>query len=374
MIYLDNAATTYPKPEVTYLALDKANRNAFNAGRGSYDKSREAFNVIEETRIKLASLLCCESKNVIFNSSATESLNMIIYGINIMNGDTVYVSPFEHNAVIRPLHNLQKDIDFRIEILPFDKKTWKPDIEKISGLFSIHPPKAIFISHISNVTGYLVPYVEIFELGSKWNSINILDCSQSLGVVNPENLDNVSYVVFAGHKSLYASFGVAGFVKFKEDDLKVIKTGGTGSDSLNYEMPLEIPNRYEAGSSNIVAISGLNASLDWLKSVAIREKEEKLYDYLNNKIDSIPKIIKYRPVGANTFGVLSINVEGYLSEDVAAILSDEYDICVRAGYHCAPLVHDFIESKNYKGTVRISLNYFNEFKDIDTLIEALKSL
>ena len=376
MIYFDNAATTYPKPEQVYKALDNANRNlAFNAGRGEYKQSTEVFNLIEDTRKKIASLIGRKAKEVVFTSSATESLNMIINGIGISQGDHVYVSPFEHNAVIRPLKNLQKTINFSIDILPFDKNTWLPCLEQIENEFAIKHPKAIFISHVSNVTGYLIPYKEIFKFSEKWKSINILDCSQSFGVIYPEvAFSNINYIIFAGHKSLYASFGIAGFFKLKNDELKVIKAGGTGSDSLNPEMPNEIPYKYEAGSPNIVAIAGLNSSIEWLKNTKIKIKEDELYEYLLLKLSDIKKVILYKPKNNKTFGVLSINVEGYSSEDVASILNEEYEICVRAGYHCAPLVHDFIESKEFKGTVRISFNYFNEFYEIDTLIEALNTL
>lgn len=375
MIYFDNAATTYPKPERVYWALNDANRNlAFNAGRGEYNQSTQAFNLIENTRKKIASLINRNSKEVIFTSSATESLNMIINGIGVSPGDYIYISPFEHNAVVRPLQNLKKTIDFQIKILPFVESTWLPDMNQIKNEFAMHHPKAVFISHVSNVTGYMVPYKEIFEYSSKWNSINVLDCAQSFGIINPEYLDSVNYIVFAGHKSLYASFGVAGFFKLKNDVLEIVKAGGTGSDSLNPEMPEDTPYRYEAGSLNVVAIAGLHASIDWIKTISIKEKEEFLYEYLLSKLIKNEKITIYRPQNENTFGVLSINVRNYMSEDVASILNDEFEICVRSGYHCAPYVHDFIKSKQYNGTVRISLGYFNTIEQIDLLLEALNSL
>lgn len=375
MIYLDNAATTYPKPEEVYKALDDANRNyAFNAGRGEYKQSTEAFNLIENTRKKIALLINRKANEVIFTSSATDSLNMIVDGIDITDGDYIYVSPFEHNAVLRPLFNLQKKVNFQIKILSFDKISWLPNLEQIEDEFAIYHPKAVFISHISNVTGYILPYSEIFKYAAKWHSVNVLDCAQSYGIINPCELSNVNYIIFAGHKSLYASFGVAGFLKLKDDILNVVKTGGTGSDSLNPNMPSTLPYKYEAGSPNTVAIAGLNASIDWLNKTEIELKEKHIYDYLLSQLEKIKSIIIYKTGKIKMFGVVSINVEGYTAEDVASILYDEYEICVRAGYHCAPLVHDFIGSKKYNGTVRISLNYFNDLKDVETLIDALSSL
>lgn len=375
MIYFDNAATTYPKPEEVYKALDNANRNlAFNAGRGEYKESAEAFNLIEDTRKKLASLIGAKKESVVFTSSATESLNLIINGLDICDGDYVYVSPFEHNAVIRPLKNLQKSINFEMKILPFNKETWEPEYETIENDFALYHPKAVFISHLSNVTGYLIPYERIFELSNNWNSINVLDCSQSLGVINPTDISKTNYIIFAGHKSLYASFGIAGFYKLKNDDLQVVKAGGTGSDSLNPEMPKNQPHKYEAGSPNIVAIAGLNTSIDWLNENNIYSKESELMDYLLRELKKLDFIKVYYPKNMTPVSVLSINFTGMQSDDAAYVLSEDFNICVRAGYHCAPLVHDFIESKEYNGTIRVSFNYFNNIEELDALLKALKSL
>lgn len=372
MIYFDNAATTYPKPEEVYVALDKANRNAFNAGRGEYSASTDAFNLIEKTRTKVAKFIGASGHDVVFTSSATESLNTIINGINIEDGDYVYVSPFEHNAVIRPLRNLQKTVNFELAVLPFDKNTWEPKLDQIENLFVLNKPKAVFISHISNVTGYIVPFENIFSLAAKYESINVLDCAQSYGVVNPDTKD-VSYVIFAGHKSLYASFGIAGFIKLKNDELKVVKAGGTGSDSLNPEMPKQIPYRYEAGSPNIVAIAGLNASVDWLNKYDVYTSEHEIYSQLISRLMQIPGVILYLPKTSKTFGVVSFDIEGYKSDDIASILNEEYQISVRSGYHCAPLVHDFIGSNEFGGTVRISLGAFNTISEINALCVALES-
>lgn len=375
MIYFDNAATTYPKPEQVYEALDRANRNfAFNAGRGEYKQSTEAFNFIEDTRKKVAFLIKRKSSEVIFTSSATESLNLIINGIGIYDGDYIYVSPFEHNAVIRPLKNMQKKIDFQIVVLPFDKDTWLPNLEQIENEFAIHHPKAIFISHISNVTGYVVPYEEIFGYGTKWNSINILDCAQSFGVETPNELNNVNYIIFAGHKSLYASFGIAGFLKMKNDELNIVKAGGTGSDSLNPDMPKEIPYRYEAGSPNIVAIAGLNASCDWVASNNIREHEIKLGSYFLDKVKNIEGVRVYLPKNCNNFGVFSIAMHGYTATELSEILEEDFNICTRAGYHCAPIVHEFIGSLENKGTTRISFSAFTTKEEVDVLLNALEEV
>ena len=373
MIYFDNSATTYPKPECVYEALDYANRNlAFNAGRGQYQKAVDAENYILSARKEIASFVDCDFKCVTFLSSATESLNLIINGLNIKNGDNVYISPFEHNAIIRPLYNLKEKINFNIYIIPFDNKTWLLDEEKLENMFSLHNPKAVLISSVSNVTGYKIPYNKIFKISSKYNSINVLDCAQSFGVL-PTEKENVDFVIFAGHKTLYASFGIAGFINFNNIKLEITKSGGNGSDSLNYKMPDNYYERYESGSANIVAIYGLLKSCEWLKKNNVLEKELDNTNYLLNKLKEINNIKLYLPKNEDIISIVSIIVDGYKPDEVASILQDEFDICVRSGFHCSPYVHDFIGTTD-GGTVRISLGAFNKKEEIDCLIDALNTL
>lgn len=375
MIYLDNSATTYPKPKELYEALDYANRNlAFNAGRGSYKEATDAAKIIDDCR-KAVSLLAQKSQlDVAFLSSATESLNLIINGLDLNPSDVIYISPFEHNAIVRPLLNLKDKIGFELLVIPFNSKTWDFDQEKLEDMFSIKRPKAVFLSQISNVTGYILPYKEIFKLAKKYNSVTVLDSSQSYGVLNPD-LSLVDYCVFAGHKSLYASFGVAGIISSSFSKLSISKSGGTGSDSLNYKMPESGHGRLESGSPNVIAIYGLLKSCEWLKNTDVFNHEKRLTDYLINRLEEIDKITIYLPTNKdNILGIVSFNVEGYFSDDVASILYDEFNIAVRSGYHCSPMVHEFIDSLRFKGTVRASVGAFNTKEDIDTLVNALKTL
>lgn len=374
MIYLDNAATTYPKPEAVYEAVNYASRNlAFNAGRGGYEEARIASKVINDARLSVASLTKTSSENVAFTSSATESLNLIINGLSIETGDVVYISPFEHNAIVRPLYLLKEKVDFQVEILPFDKTNWEPELDKITDIFSFKKPKAVLISQISNVTGLLLNYERIFELSKRYGAINILDSAQSLGEINP-NLVNCDYCVFAGHKTLYSIFGVAGFIICGNHKLALTKSGGNGSDSLNHYMPSNGYARYEAGSPNVIAIYSLLKSIDWLNANYDYGKEKKLTNYLIEKLGLLPKVKLFLPENKNVFGIVSFAIDGYTSDDVASILSEEFDIKVRSGFHCSPFVHNFIGSEEYKGTVRISLGAFNTSKDIDKLYDALLTL
>ena len=375
MIYLDNAATTYPKPECVYETLDRANRTmAFNAGRGSYKEAREVAKMIDETRRMVADLVHSSADKVYFESSATEAMNIIINGLDLKQGDTVYISPFEHNAVVRPLYNLKEKIGINIMILPFNKVTWEIETDKMNDMFAMNAPKACFLTHTSNVTGYILPIGTIFEQTRRYNCINIADCSQSLGVLNPDVTD-IDFVVFAGHKSLYASFGVAGFINLTNTVLSVYKSGGTGSDSLNVRMPEDGSQRYEAGSLNAVAITGLHESILWLKKNDVLKHEKELTDLLIHSLQSIDKVKLYLPEDKEkVLGIVSFNLEDYHAGEVGEILAEDFGICARTGFHCAPFVHNFIGSLDDGGTVRISIGYFNTKKEIDLLINALEEL
>lgn len=369
LIYLDNAATTYPKPDIVVKALEEGIiKYSFNAGRGQYKEAKATYNMIKETRDKLGGLLNTSSDKVIFTSSATEALNNIIYGL-INEGDEVFVSPFEHNAVVRTLYNIKA----KITLIPFDKKTFILDENKYQDLLLLKRPKAIIISQVSNVTGFMLPYHKIFSLSHNLGCINVLDAAQSLGEYEVVK-DSVDLVVFAGHKSLYATFGVAGFYNLTNVNLRNIKVGGTGSDSLNLSMPNTMPSKYEAGSLNSLAIYTLNKSLDFVLNNNIKEHKEKLTNYLIKRLKEIPNVIIYLPDNYISCGIVSFNLKPYKAFDIGQILGDEFNICVRTGYHCAPFIKDFLDLDEYDGTIRISLGYFNKLEEIDVLIDALKGM
>ena len=168
MVYLDNAATTYPKPECVLDALDQANRNAFNSGRGGYNVARNSTKIIDEVRKKILKINNIPSGKVLLLPSSTIALNSIIFGIDFQKGDNIYISPFEHNSIVRAVYELKKRLDINIEIIPFDKITWELEEEKLSNMFALKKPKAVFISHISNVTGYILPYENILFMAIRF--------------------------------------------------------------------------------------------------------------------------------------------------------------------------------------------------------------
>lgn len=380
-VYFDNAATTFPKPEIVYKTMDNVYRYyGVNSGRSSYRLAREANKLIHDTRSILAKLINFSDYNkIVFSPSATIAMNQIINGLQWDEGKTVYVTPFEHNAIMRPLNYIRKKYNTKIEIIPFNPTTFELDVEELKLMFLKNYPDYIFMSHVSNVTGFIIPINEIIEVSEKYNPIIILDCAQSMGLL-PINIEDlkVDYVVFAGHKNLYGPFGIAGFIDKSKATLKHFITGGTGSDSLNLDMPENYPGNYEAGSQNIQAIAGLNASVKWIDETGIetiRQKEKKLTERLIDGLLNIYGTKLYLPGNLNNHvGIVSCTFNDYISEDIGQVLDEEFNIAVRTGYHCAPLVHDFLGTREKGGTVRFSLGYFNEDKEIDYLIECLDEL
>lgn len=375
MIYLDNAATTFPKPEEVYLEMDKANRTyAVNAGRGSYRLAQYASKVIDETRTDIVKLVHGNKNNsVMLMPSVTVALNQIFHGLHWKIGDTVYVSPYEHNAVARTLNLISKRKGIVIRELPIDLETLEINLDKVRYMFSKEPPKCVCMTHVSNVTGYILPVEGVFCEAKKYDAITILDASQSLGLleVNLKKIE-ADFVAFAGHKTLYGPLGVAGFISNCNEDLDEFIVGGTGSDSLNLNMPQQLPHRYEAASSNIVAIAGLHAALNWLKRSEIYEHERLLTDYLVEKLKQIPQIRLYLPKNRdNHISIVSFNIEGYKADDVGMILDQDFDIAVRTGYHCAPFIHKYLRDEDALGTVRVGLGSFTIEKEIDKLVLAL---
>ncbi len=377
MIYLDNAATTFPKPEEVYKAVDYTQRNmAVNVGRGSYRVASDAMKVVDETRYLVAELLGVENpNNVVFTPSATIAANQIIMGLEWDEYKTVYITPFEHNAIARPLHLMQEKYNFEIVLLPFDAQTQEFDREEAETLFLQNPPDYVFLNHISNVTGAIIPIEAIAKLSKQYGAIVVVDASQSAGLISIDvKKSNIDYVIFAGHKNLYASWGIGGFVSAAAAHLTTSLAGGTGSDSLNLNMAADLPGGFEVGSANIIAISSLNASLKWLKATGVSVIADKKTQLMERLIHGLRNLGVKMYLPTYHTSVLSFNVDGYSANDVGTILSEEYDVAVRTGYHCAPYIHDLIDSRQHGGTIRVSVGYFNTEEDIDLLLDGIRSL
>lgn len=377
MIYLDNAATTFPKSERVYNALELANRNlSFNAGRGSYKAARDASAIIDDTKKQLLSLLQATGyADVVFTPSVTHALNQVLNGLDLTSDSVIYVSPYEHNAVARTVHQLSINTGASVEMLPLTEDL-QINLEKVKYLFNITPPSALILNALSNVTGYILPVAELFLMAKKFGATTVLDAAQAVGLIGLDMPKlNADILCFAGHKTLMGPFGAGGFLIKHGIALKKVLTGGTGSTSLDLNMPETAPGRYEASSVNVVAIAGLNASLQELDIDAHRETVRELTEYL---LKALHEISSVNIIGAfdtdKTLGIVSFVVDGYKSDEVGIILDDEYDIAVRTGYHCAPYIHEYLGDIPYNGTIRVSIGQFNTKKDIDALVSAIESL
>lgn len=377
MIYLDNAATTFPKPAEVYDAMDKANRAmSFNAGRGGYEAARVSARLIDDVRSKISALLHAEKcADVVFTPSVTHALNQIAWGMPMGEQTVIYLSPYEHNAVARVIQAVSHEKGCKVKLLPLTSDL-KIDLDRVNYEFSRGKPSYVFASAISNVTGYILPVMEIFKAAQKCNAVTVLDAAQAAGLL-PIDMEQIAadFVCFAGHKTLSGPFGAAGFAIRRGVELKPLFAGGTGSDSLNLDMPLSAPGKYEASSPNIVALAGLDAALQVNDVRTHFETIQKLTQYAITQLSALSHIhMKGVYEDGGTLGILSLVVEGYLSDEVGQILAEEYDIAVRTGYHCAPYIHDFLGDKPYHGTVRIGLGQFNTKEDIDAVVGALGSL
>lgn len=377
MIYLDNAATTFPKPERVYNALEAANRElSFNAGRGSYKAARDASAVIDDTKDQLLSLLHATGyADVVFTPSVTHALNQVLNGLDLTRDSVIYVSPYEHNAVARTVHQLSVNSGASIEMLPLTDDL-QIDLEKTKYQFSINTPSVVILNALSNVTGYILPVTELFLIAKEYGATTVLDAAQAAGLIDLDMPTlNADILCFAGHKTLMGPFGIGGFLIKHGITLKKVLTGGTGSASLTLDMPEEAPGRYEASSTNVVAIAGLNASLKGLDIDEHGKIVRELTEYLLEALNDIPSVNLMGTFDTDkTLGIVSFVVEGYKSDEVGTILDDEYDIAVRTGYHCAPYIHDYLGDKPYHGTIRIGIGQFNTKEDIDALISAIESL
>lgn len=376
--YFDNAATTFPKPDCVYEYANSVYRKCGgNVGRGSNPIAKRASSIAKQTKDLLRELFHCEGKQIVFTPSATDALNRILLGLGLSEGDIVYHTPFEHNAVTRPLHHLKTSAGIHIETMSFSTQTFLPNLDEIEKQFASDKPKVVVMTHISNVCGVVVPFADIAKLAKKYDAIVVLDMSQSAGLIDTD-LSNamIDYAVFAGHKTLFGPFGIGGFVCAKDSRLNPVVFGGNGVNSIEQEMPTEISKMIEIGSQNIYAIAGLHASVGWILSKGI----EQIHDQESRNRDALVsllrqysniKLIGYGNV-ANQAGVVSSQFDGYSPDEIEMILGN-FGISIRAGLHCAPTAHRFLGTLP-KGTVRFSVSALTTEDDMQKLKEALDAV
>lgn len=381
VIYFDNAATTFPKPDCVYDAVNECMRNfGVNAGRGSYSLSRKASGIIDELRKEIIEVVNLEEpKKVVLQPSATIAMNQILNGLDWSKIKNVYVTPFEHNAIMRTLEKIKSKHKINIYIIPFNNISMELNEDEFKRTIITNRADLIIMSQVSNVTGLILPIEKILEIGNDEGTISVIDAAQAFGLINIDMKKNdIDFLVFAGHKTMYGPFGLGGFIYNSKYELRSLITGGTGSDSTNLLMPNKMPTKYEAGSYDISAIFGVLTGLKWIKSNnvdSVENRERILTKYCIEKLRNIYGIELYIPKNdLKHIGIISFNLNNYRADELAQILDEDFDICVRAGHHCAPKVGEFLGGNAKNGVVRISLGYFNEEYEIDKLVQALEEL
>jgi len=380
--YLDNAATTFPKPEGVYEEANKFYaRYGGNAGRGGNPLARASTRMLTETRESLAGWLDSPlEENVIFTASATHALNQAIFGVALHPGNVIYITPFEHNSVLRPIEHLRQTKGIQVRQIPFDHRTFACELDKLAAAFQSEPPTIVCITQASNVCGVMPPVQEVAKLAKQANpeAIVIVDGAQTAGLY-PLNIRSglIDAFIFSGHKSLYGPFGIAGFVLGSQWKPAPLLFGGTGTFSESIEMPTTLPSMYEAGSHNIWAIAGLQAALSWLKErgrEAIVESTTSLSEQLRLSLADLPGVALHTPHKLIPWcGIISLTVDSSSSQAVEAALG-AHGIAVRAGLHCAPWSHKWLGTINGGGTVRVSLGYLNKSSEVEIFLKTLRQI
>ena len=372
-IYLDNAATSWPKPEIVYQTMDDFLRTrGGNPGRGSHSLAVAARQVVEETRMLVAKLINAEIDRVIFTLNCTDALNLGLKGL-LEPGDHVITSSIEHNSVVRPLRKLEQK-GVRITRLPPSAKTGVVPAQDIEEAIE-RDTKLVVVTHASNVTGVIQPIEEYGEITRRHNIIFMVDAAQTAGRYPLDvQANNIDLLAFSGHKGLFGPPGTGVLYIGERVALDSLREGGTGSHSELEEQPLDLPYRYESGTANSVGISGLGAGLKYIFSEdleRIRAHEQFLTDSLAEGLTGIPGVTLYMAKDSSKqAAIISFNIEGYESGEVGTILDQAFDIKVRAGLHCAPAAHKTLGTYPL-GTIRLSLGYFNTAEEIDVTLEAL---
>lgn len=375
MIYLDNAATTIHKPEGVAQAMVQALSSLGNSGRGAHEATLDASRIIYGTREKLARLFGIQDPmRIAFTCNATESLNIAINGL-LEKGDHVITTMCEHNSVLRPLYRLEEN-GVELSILPADSKG-VPMYGELEQLIQKNT-RAIVITHASNLSGNVTDLGRVSAIAQKYKLLLVVDASQSAGCI-PIDVEKmgIDVLCFTGHKGLMGPQGTGGIYVREGLEIRPLKVGGSGVHSYDREHPKEMPTALEAGTLNGTGIAGLFSSLDFILDTgveAIHKKEIKLAKRFFDGIKELPEVTVYGDwQNSERTAIVSVNLGTEESGQVSDWLWEDYGIAVRAGAHCAPLMHKALGTEK-QGAVRFSFSYFNTEEDVDAAIQALKEI
>lgn len=376
MIYLDNSATSFPKPKVvTDKIMECYLGYAGNPGRSGHKLAMKMDLEIYETREKICKLINgTEVLNVIFTFNATDSLNLAIKGV-LEEGDHVITTSMEHNSVLRPLNQLRKEGKIELSIVYADDKGYI-DPQKIFEALTPNT-KMIVTTHMSNVFGTIVDIKAIGDFCKENNILYLVDASQSIGVLDIDVQEmNIDLLAFPGHKALFGPMGTGALYIKEGIIIKPLKEGGTGSYSHSIDQPDLYPDSLESGTPNGVGIIALGKGIDFINEVGlenIRNHEMSLKNHFIELLKDNEDVILYGTLDDRQGAVVSLNVKDMDSSEISYILSDEFDIYTRPGFHCAPLAHKTIGTEEL-GAIRFSFGYYNTLEEIEKTVEALLNI
>ncbi|MGM0471150.1 MAG: aminotransferase class V-fold PLP-dependent enzyme [Bacillota bacterium] len=378
MIYLDNAATSFPKPETVYEAMDDFMRHkGANPGRSSHQLATMASQEIAQVRKSVAQLFnAANSEEIVFTLNTTDALDLGMKGI-LAEGDHVVTSSMEHNSVIRPLKHLEQEGVIELSVVDCDSQTGELAVEDLAAKLQANT-KLIVITHASNVTGTLMPIKEIGQLAQQEDIILLVDAAQTAGVypIDVQELQ-IDLLAFPGHKGLLGPQGTGGLYINSQLDLSSRRQGGTGGNSETLYQPEIIPDKYESGTPNGVGIAGLGAGIDYILDTGIdqlRSKKLELTAYLLSELNKLEVVSIYGPQDIKRQApVVSFNLADKSASEIGFMLDRAYEIGVRSGLHCAPLAHQTLGTIE-QGTIRVSLGNFTTQANCEELIAAVKEI
>ncbi len=397
--YFDNAATSWPKPEVVYTTMDQFFRNyGVNPGRAGHEMAVEAEKMIEETRRLLAEFFDYggDPHRVVFTQNATDSLNIALFGL-LASGDHVVTTRLEHNSVLRPLAHLKRDHGVDVTHVARDAQGYV-DPDDIRGAITAKT-RMIVVNHASNVLGSVQDLEAIGQISRQAGTLLVVDTCQSAGVL-PIRMDawGIDVLTFTGHKSLFGPMGIGGMIVREDLDVRPGRVGGTGVDSIDPYQPEIYPYHLEAGTVALPGIAALNAAQKWFASLgreqvgdvdgalshsqACKAALDHIFDLERRHVDRLVSAFRdvdgikiYGPAGNRPrVATLSINVGDLPADQTGAMLDADYHVCVRTGLHCAPLVHEDEKSVGQNGAVRLSPGYFTDDDEIEQAITAVTEL
>ena len=380
MHYLDNAATSWPKPETVYETMDQGFRQFLSAKRGTSQTSRHGAATLDTARQALADLLNVPNPSrVVFTGGCTQSLNLAIQAFPWKPGDGIVISALEHNAMSRPVRKMVREKQLELHVVPYtDDEPFS--LTAYEQLLRTKPHiRLVATMHASNVIGSILPVEEIGRLARQYGKYYLLDAAQSAGVLPIDaKRFNADLIALPAHKSLYGPPGVGALYIGEDVPLQTFMEGGTGGDSGELAIQLVVPDMFEVGTIPMPQIRAMAAGARWVMETGvdtIRRHETWLLQHLLDELKALPEVIVYGHTDVEQkTPVVSFNLIGQSPKSVGELLFDRYSIALRAGFHCAPMAHQAIGTLPVGGTIRASLGYYTTLEDVDALLEALREI